>query len=288
MRFADFLREGRAAATSLMAVFVAIMAVGGAALVSDHVWLVDQRDTLKRASDAAAIAATHGMKKALTDDRPNISDADLTAALQPVARAYVLANLLHLSDERHQTAVDTLVIEVHPDRSQGTVDVSAQADLGGFLFSSMLPFLSGVEQIESIKTEARVESVTNPIEVVLAIDISGSMARDLDGSWTKNSPNSRMEVVKRAASDLVTILNPNAENRVAVGVVPWHFGVRLDQDSRGRWEKNGWAEYPQSRHYPATYNCRPEPGCASLAADQNLPARGAAHGTAALMSIESL
>ena len=273
MRALSFSKETRGAATALLAMFVAIMVVGGGALISDHVWLVDQRDTLKAATDAAGIAATQEMKLVLADD-PDISDGDLKAALEPLARGYIIANLQHLSEERYDEAIDTLVVEVLPDRGQSTVDVSAQADLGGFLFSSMLPFLGGVQQIEAMKTEARVESVTNPIEVVLAIDVSGSMARDLDGSWTSDSPNSRMKIVKRAASELVAILNPNQTSRVAVGVVPWHFGVRLGQDAREDWERNGWAVYPQSRHYPAMYDCRPEPGCPSMAADQSLPARG--------------
>ena len=273
VRLVDYLREQHGAGTSLMAALLAVVTVGGAALVGDHVWLIDQRDTLKKASDAAAIAATHGMKEALTDD-PNISDADLTAALQPVARAYVLANLLHLSDERHQTAVDTLAIEVRPDRSQGTVDVIAQADLGGFLFSSMLPFLSGVERIESMKTEARVESVTNPIEVVLAIDVSGSMDRALDGGYASTwyGIPSRMDIVKQAANDLVAILNPNADNRVAVGVVPWHILVRLDDAALAEWNRQGWAKYPSSRHYAAAYACKPSGNCTALDEDQALPA----------------
>ena len=249
------------------------MTVGGAALVIDHVWVVGQRDTLKAASNAAGIAATLQMKRVVADD-PGISDDDLTAALQPAARRYVVANLSHLSGERYERALDTLVVEVQPDRTRSTVDVTAQADLGGFLFASRLPLLSEVKQIEFVATESRTESVTNPVEVVLAIDVSGSMARRLDGSWRRNSPDSRMNIVKQAASELVAILNPNETNRVAIGVVPWHFVVRLDQDMREDWERKGWAAYPQSRHYPATYDCRPEPDCRSMAADQDLPARG--------------
>ena len=272
-RLAAYLKERRASSTSIMAVFVVVVAVGGGALVSDHVALADQRDTLKEASDAAAIAATLEMKWVLADD-PDISDDDLKAALEPLVRGYVIANLQHLSGARYDEAIDTLVVEVLPDRGQSTVDVTAQADLGGFLFASMLPLLSGVQQIEAVRTEARVESVTNPIEVVLAIDASGSMDRALDGGWASawRGIPSRMEIVKQAANDLVAILNPSADNRVAIGVVPWHILVRLDETARQDWDRQGWADYPSSRHYAATYACKPSGGCTALAEDQTLPA----------------
>lgn len=131
-RLSRFLKRAEGAATSLMAVFVAIIAVGGAAFISNHVWLVDQRDTLKEATNAASIAAMQEMRRALADD-PGIGDDDLRAALEPVARAYVLVNLLHLSKDRYDRAVESLVVEVRPDRGRGTVEVSAQTDLGGFL-----------------------------------------------------------------------------------------------------------------------------------------------------------
>ena len=230
-----------------MAAFLAIMAVGGAAFLSEHVWLVDQRDTLKRASNAAAIAATQAMTQVLVDN-PGIGDADLKAALEPVARAYVLANFLHLTGDRLARAKATLAVEVRPNRSQNTVDVDVEADLGGFLFGATLPFLSGVEQIAAMKTGARVESVTNPIEVVLAIDVSTSMN-------TKLGEKSRLDIVKDAAKALVDILGPDADNRVAIAVVPWHFTVRLADATATAWSTKRWARYPTERTYGVPYEC---------------------------------
>ncbi|MDE0104646.1 MAG: VWA domain-containing protein [Bryobacterales bacterium] len=273
MRMADFVEQERAAATAFMAMFVVLVAVGGGAFIIDHVALVDQRDTLKEASNAAAIATTLEMRRVLTDN-PGISDEDLKAALEPLARGYIIANLQHLSGDRYQRAVDTLVVEVLPDRGQSTVDVNTQADLGGFLFASMLPFLSGIQQIEAVQTEARAENVKNPIEVVLAIDASQSMDKALDGGYASRwfgIPN-RMEIVKQAANDLVAILDPNEDNRVAIGIVPWHILVRLDETARLDWDSQGWAEYPSSRYYGATYACDPEGSCTALAEDQALPA----------------
>ena len=57
MKIGDFLRDTRAGATALAAAAVTVMTVGAAALISNYVWLVDQRDVLKSASDAGAVAA---------------------------------------------------------------------------------------------------------------------------------------------------------------------------------------------------------------------------------------
>ena len=226
----------------------------------DHVWLVDQRDTLKAASNAAAIAAAQEMNRVLAGN-PDIGDDDLQAALQPVAKAYALANLLDLSGARLTRAKATLVVEVEPDRSQNTVDVNVQADLGGFLLAGRLPFLSGVDQIESMTVGARVESVTNPIEVVLAIDVSHSMSGKLDGGVTDEDKGdrSRMDIVRDAAKALVGILGPDADDRVAIGVVPWHHNVRLAAATATDWSKsaNLWARYPTKRTYDVPYECQP-------------------------------
>ena len=245
------------------------MAVGGVAFITDHLWLVGQRDTLKAASDAAATAAALRMKPVLAGN-PTISDDDLKAALLPVARRYVLLNLGHLSEARNTRAVATLVLEVIPNRGQGTVDVNAQADLGGFLLASRLPLLSGVAQVDSVAVASRVASAVNPIEVVLAIDTSKSMEKALDGKDVSGDTSSRMAIVKQAAKDLVDILDPAADNRVAVGVVPWHVVVRLDDTAMSEWVRQGWAAYPSSRRYAFAYACNRE-DCTPLDETQDLP-----------------
>ena len=264
-----FLRDTRAGATTIAAVAVTIMTVGATALIIDHQWLVDQRDVLKSASDAAAIATALRMKPVLAGN-PAITDDDLKAALAPVARRYVLLNLAHLPEARYTRAVATLVLEVIPNRGQGTVDVNAQADLGGLLLASRLPFLSGVTEVESMQVESRVKSAVNPIEVVLAIDTSKSMERALDGTKTSDDTSSRMGIVKQAAKDLVDILGPAADNRVAVGVVPWHVVVRLDDTAMSEWVQKGWAVYPSSRRYAHAYGCN-RADCTPLDETHDLP-----------------
>ena len=274
MNIRRFLCETRAAATAMASVAVVVITVGASALVTDHKWLVDQRDVLKTAADAAGIAATLEMTR-IINAQPTISDAALKAALEPVARRYVELNLGHLSRERYAQAIATLVVEITPQRLQRTVDVSAEADLGGTILAQHVPMFESTADQQQIRAVSMVESVTNPIEVVLAIDVSTSMDTLIDGrqacavcvsqqylDWfgsidsSLDPENRRIAIVKRAAAQLVGILGPSAEDRVAIGVVPWHTQVRLDSDAISEWTRQGWAKYPTRRVYGEPYVCR--------------------------------
>ena len=116
-------------------------------------------------------------------------------------------------------------------------------------------------------------SLTVPIEAVLTIDVSESMKSALDSgyAWTNPPTNvviySRMTILKRAASNLVDILDPNEENLVAISVVPWQIVVRLDEAARQNWAANGWAGYPTDRHYDAAYACKTQRNRTATAQD---------------------
>ena len=236
-----FLRDVRGGATSIMATMVAVMTVAATALIVDHNWLVDQRDTMKNAADAAAVAATMEMT------RPGVQgkkDSELDTHLKEVAETYIQLNLSHLSGERLTKAKSSLTVKVTSDRASSTVDVKAAADLGGTLFSRHLPIMGNYTGPSEVGTLAKVEGTSNPIEVVLAIDISGSMAWTLDASQAKaDGSDSRMAIARRAATALVDIVAPSQANRVAVGLVPWQAQVRLDAATRGDWKTKGWAAY---------------------------------------------
>ena len=260
-----FLLGTRAGATAIVAAAVAVMVIGGSALVTDHIWLVDQRDVLKSAADAAAVAATNEMNRRLISD-PDMSEDALRAALDPAARKYVELNLAHLPPDRLARAKDTLVVTVTPHRNQGIVDVTATADLGGTLFSRHLPLLGSYAGPEKVGTRSAVETWVPPIEAVLAIDVSNSMI-------TEYGDKTRMEVVKDAAKALVDILGPNEHNRVAIGVVPWHVYVRLADETATAWSTKRWARYPTRRTYGVPYGCRStEETCAEpIAVEAQLP-----------------
>ena len=103
-----------------------------------------------------------------------------------VAKNYVTLNLTHLPQARLARAKETLTVAVTPNRAASTVDVAASADLGGTLFTRHLPLVGGSTGPATIAVAAKVESLIVPIEVILAIDTSGSMGRNLVGyspSW---------------------------------------------------------------------------------------------------------
>ena len=77
----------RAGATSFVAAAVAVMGIGGS-FITDHIWMVDQRDVLKRAADAASVAATIEMNRRPAS-KPSMSGTDRNAAIAPVAKHYV-------------------------------------------------------------------------------------------------------------------------------------------------------------------------------------------------------
>ena len=104
-----FLIGTRAGATSIVTAAVAVMSVAGFAIVTDHIWLIDQRDVLKSAASAAGVAATKEMDRLLVPS-PDMSQADLTAALTPVARNYIELNLAYLSTDRLTRAKETLTL----------------------------------------------------------------------------------------------------------------------------------------------------------------------------------
>ena len=251
-RLKTFLTDARGAATAIAAAAIAVMTVAGTALVVDHAWLVDQRDVLKAAVDAAAVAATVEMQRQVSED-PEIGDTLLTDRLTEVAERYVLLNLAHLPAARLDRAEQTLQVKLDANRDSGTVRITASGDFGGTLLAGNIPLLGGLQEVNAIQTEAGVESSRVPVEVVLAIDISGSMARALDGTASVPEDETRMALVKQASRALVAALDPNPEHRIAVGLVPWHRVVRLNDFGQDRWERFQWAVYPSSRSYGVPY-----------------------------------
>ena len=240
-----FVRSTRAGATAIAAAAVTVMAVGGVALITDHVWLVDQRDTLKSAANSASLAATLALNRMLVAD-PMASDAALKAALTPVARRYVELNLSHLPTARLTRAKQTLVITLAVDRRGGRVDVAAEADLGGTLVARALPLLGGDTGPGTMQATAAVECASTAIEVVLALDVTASMHAKIDENAAAGGDNRRLNAVINAAKALVEELRATCEGRsTAVGVVPWDKTVRVP--NAATWRQNNWVKMGHNR-----------------------------------------
>ena len=283
-----FVRSRRAAATALTAAVMTLMSVAGFAFTSDHTHLVYQRDILKAGTDAATLATTRHL---WTLDE-NLSTEAVKTALMPIAERYILANI---PESRRERATETLTITLVPNRAAGTVDITAQADLGGIIFGSWMygnmvqstrvGSLSELELADETTTSTTTPDTPStpptPItELVLAIDSTGSMGQTVSGvdsGWACKEKlrqagmpcdahwevcmeraeeagipcdESRMTIVKRAATQLVDTITADTSRTVAVGLVPWHYRVKFDQATRTRWEDHSWAQYPTRRYYP--------------------------------------
>ena len=234
-----FLRDVKGGATSITAAIVTVMAVGGTALISDHLWLVDQRDVLKSAADAATLAATLERNR-LPD---GLNDRKLKKKLRATAKRYVKLNLAHLPKDRYERAVETLSVKVFPNRHQDTVGVTVEADLGGALFASRLPIFAGYTDPSETRVESGVERVREPVDLVLALDTSISMRLDLKGSETGDPDRSRLEIVRRAALQVVDIFDGSAH----IGVIPWSSVVNA---KRAEWPARYAPEIKNHRRYP--------------------------------------
>ena len=233
-----FLRDTRAGATAIAAAAVTVMTVGGAALVSDHIWLVDQRDVVETAADAAGLAATLEMTRLAGETR---TDAELKAALESVAKRYILLNLGHLPSERYEAAKESLAVTVGIDRDENAVAVAAEADLGGTLFSRRMPLLGNYTGSGSVVAETEIECSGGIIEVVLALDVTASMNGKIDKNESKTADNHRIQVAIESAKTLVEELHSTCDDTdVVVGVVPWDKTVRLP--SHAEWKTNNWVD----------------------------------------------
>ena len=267
MTIFGFLRETRAA-TGIAGVLLALMTLGGVALVTDHVWLTHHRELLKNAADAAVTAATIR----LLELPASMSDNDVDSHLQPIAERYVRFNLVGNLPEKARARMDkTLKVDLTLNRDLGTVAVSASADMGGTLLSKQILAYAGPKDGIAVKSGA--EGMAGATELVLAIDVTGSMLESLDGERVgADDPTSRISIVKEAAGDLIEILSSRDNSKIAVGIVPWNYRVRLNQATRTRWEDSGWAVYPSKRTYP--HPTRGPPGVEKyLPERQSLPSR---------------
>ena len=251
---ARFARSTRGGATALTAAAVAVMLLGGTALVSDHLWMVGQRDLLRGAAEAASVAAVQEMKTL----PESWTDAEVKTHLTTLAERYARYNVLENAPSKTLEA-DEVTVDLTISRSQGAIAVRVSADTGGTLLSRYLYGVTGpAEMVAKAGSEVR----TKAVEVVLAIDVSHSMKDAVSGS-----SETRIAVVKRAAEAMLDTLDVG-NGPVAMGVVPWERMVRLGTTLRSTWDTAGYVALPATKTYRAPWAYTES---ASNAVTQTLP-----------------
>ncbi len=218
---AGYFRDTRGGAVGIASVFMALMSFAGTALLSDHVVLLHHRDTLRAATASASIAATQHLAELDT----GLTDQELAGVLEPLARRYLLANL---PQGTRELAADSLEIVLTPDREAGVVGVEAAADLGGAIVGRHI----WGRLIRKSRAASGAERIVVPVDLVLAIDVTGSMTRSIYNSGGSSFPEAhrRINVVRNAARVLIGGLYDQEggdTGHVSVGLVPFNTTVNV-------------------------------------------------------------
>ena len=259
-----YVASTRAGATAVTSILLSLAAFTGVGFAGDYLTLMGQRDLLKSATNAGTVAA---IKHFASMNLAGVSDGELETTLRSVVERYLLANL---PMSKRQRASETLELTVIPNRASRTVDVSASADLGGIIFLDGLLEQRGEPRDFPVGVQSGALGDNAASEVVLAIDVTASMFFTIAGKDPTSLedyrdypagqyPFTKMNIVKAAAKEVVSILNADG-NGAAIGVVPWHYRVRLGPGQRERWSRENWARYADQRTYPNPYRGAPAGG----------------------------
>jgi len=196
------------------------MSFTGLAMVSDHVVVLHQRNILLGAVESANIAATQRLGELPSE----LTRDEVLQDLTPLVTRYILANL---SEEMRQSAEGSLELHITPDRSAGIVDIEAKADLGGAIVGR---YLWG-KLVDRTTASSVTQRMVVPVDVVLAIDVTGSMNYSIYQGAGSSFPEEhrRISVVRNAAQVLVHALYDQQveSGHVAVGLVPFNTTVNV-------------------------------------------------------------
>ena len=220
------------AGVSLTAVVITMATAMGAGLLIDHLWLTAQRDVLKSASGAAAIAATMQLRTF----PPEVEDAVVLTSLQTTAERFVALNL---DDTLSNEERGKISVTVAMDRPRGRVAVSAEAPLGRTLFGPFHGYLG----LSSIRADSGADYDWTALWAVLALDVSRTMSRTLDGRWTRTPTEQRIGVVRAAAKEFVASVEPNPDTfplRSASSPGPGRWGTSSNPPPRPRRSTPRW------------------------------------------------
>ena len=147
-----------------------------------------------------------------TLDRATLASASLTQTLDP--REVVADYFTKAGMEKY---LDGVTVSEGMNFRNVTADASASTE----------PFflhLIGREEMDAKGHSMAEQRVTN-VEIMLVLDVSGSMAS-----------NSRLVNLKTAANEFVdTVLSSDAENKISIGLVPFNGQVNIGPDLRAKY-----------------------------------------------------
>ena len=201
---------------ALTSVVLTLMMFFAGGLITEHNRFVDNRDTLKAASDAAVVAATQHLHRLPT----STSDSDVEAALEDTARRY--AFLVVEGNSPDPVAPSDVDITLRLNRAAGVVGVDVATNMRGVLYKQLV----SAQGERKMAVRSGAEQEVTPAMLVLALDASQSMHNTI-------GVRERVDVVRDAAKTMVDALVTGPH--VSVGVVPWSDWVCNDPHCDWGW-----------------------------------------------------
>ncbi len=206
----NFCRDRRGvAAVFVAAAIIPIIAAIGIAADTTLAYLLKSR--VSAAVDAAALAGGRAYFK--PDAERDQDVLDFFYANYPdgyLGAAIVVPDIQFIDDDPEFDDNDTVRVKVRATMPTKFMRVV------------------GIDDV-SVTSEATVTRENSLLDVVLALDVSGSMRDNIDGNSTSVVNDRRISLAKDAAKELVNILfGSNAtSNFLRIGVVPWGGKVNI-------------------------------------------------------------
>lgn len=202
-RFKDFARDRRGNFATMF-ILLSTSLLMGSTLAIDVARMFSVHNKLTFAVDAAVLATTQGL---------TLGDIQLDQA-EVWVRKYLDANL----DERNVKSAEVKIDAINVDKVNRSLEVKAHT-----LMPMTFTGIVGYDK-HRVDAESKAQFSNTEIEVVMALDITGSMGDKIGYGW---SAPTKLSSLKSAANLALDTLFDGAEatDRIRVGLVPYSEAV---------------------------------------------------------------
>jgi Flp pilus assembly protein TadG len=181
----------------------------GAAI--DMVRITREQASFNAAVDSAVLAIAADDRSSLAGQSPAQQAASI-AVLEAYAQKYLTENYTPQTGENNPI---TLQLKI----TGQAIDITAQHD-----FPTTIMKLAGIEKV-TLNSVSQVKKAMRPIEIVLVMDTTGSMAGSID-----DAQKAAKDLLKALYGNKTLAQAPNSEY-IRVALVPFSAAVRLDTDA---------------------------------------------------------
>ena len=168
----------------------------GAGMALDYSRMSQTKGIVGGALDAAVLSAGHDMAEGVSD----------VTSLRKTFDKIFMGNI----QSRNLADKNVQIVSFSADINIGKIAAEVSSDVPMGVMS-----IAGYESVQ-VKSFSEATFSTNPVEITMMLDVTGSMKR-----------NGKLTALKRAATDAINILIPpgKTSDRVRVGLVPYSWSV---------------------------------------------------------------